>query len=164
MAVRNSRKEISEGNIMGPEFSYAKGRILSSVEFVLGEIDDFDKHFSEISWKDYRILDSLKAKAMEKTVENILTALVEIAGTIAVESEKIVENYSAALTEAGLITGLSEDSAITLGKLAGMRNRLAHRYLDYKWETIKAYKDAKPLINDFLKRVIDREKKKLTRG
>lgn len=118
---------------MGPDFLYAKGRILSSIEFILKEMEDFDKHFPEISWDDYRMLDTLKAKAMEKTVENILTALIETAGTIAVESEKIVESYAAVLTEAGLIIGLSEDSAITLGKLASMRNRRAHRYLDFKF-------------------------------
>jgi uncharacterized protein YutE (UPF0331/DUF86 family) len=146
---------------MCPEFSYAKGRILPSVEFILKEMDDFDRHFSKISWNDYRVMDTLKAKAMEKTVENILTALIEIAGTIAVESEIIVESYSAALTEASLIIGLNEESAVALGKLAGMRNRLAHRYLDFKWETIKAYKGAKSLIKDFLKRVVSREKKKL---
>ena len=148
---------------MCPEFSYSKGRILPSVEFILKEMNDFDQHFPEITWNNYRMLDSLKMKALEKTVENILTALIEVAGTIAIENEKIVENYSVALSEAALIIGLSEDKAVILGKLAGMRNRLAHRYLDFKWETIKAYINAKPSIKDFLSGVVAREKEKLAK-
>lgn len=146
---------------MNQEFSYAKGRILPSIEFILKETADFDKYFTGISWQEYRTLDTLKAKAMEKTVENILTALIEVAGALAVETGKAVESYSSALTEAGLTMGLSEGESVILGRLAGMRNRLAHRYLDFKWETIRAYKEACPLIRELLGRIIEREKGKL---
>ena len=54
---------------MCPEFSYSKGRILPSIEFILKEMNDFDQHFPEMTWNNYRMLDSLKIKALEKTVD-----------------------------------------------------------------------------------------------
>lgn len=143
---------------MTPEFSYTRGRILASVNFISKEMEDFEKHFSKITWKQYRLLDSLKAKAFEKTIENILTALIEIAGTLSVEEGKTVENYAFAIKEASLILNFKEEKAEALSKLASQRNRLAHRYLDFKWEAIKAFKETKPLIVEFLKKVMSREK------
>lgn len=143
---------------MTPEFSYTRGRILASVNFISKEMEDFEKHFSKITWKQYRLLDPLKAKALEKTIENILTAVIEIAGTLSVEEGKTVENYAFAIKEASLILNFKEEKAEALSKLASQRNRLAHRYLDFKWEAIKAFKETKPLIVEFLKKVMNREK------
>lgn len=143
---------------MTPDFSYSRGRILASVNFTSKEIEDFKKHFSQITWKQYRLLDPLKAKALEKTVENILTALIEIAGTISVEEGKTVENYASAIKEASSILSLKEEKTETLSRLANHRNRLAHRYLDFKWEAIKSFKEAMPMVVEFLKKVINREK------
>lgn len=144
---------------MTPEFSYTRGRILASVNFISKEIEDFEKHFSKITWKQYKLLDPLKAKALEKTVENILTALIEIAGTISVEEGKTVENYASAIKEASLILNFKEEKSEMLSRLANQRNRLAHRYLDFKWEAIKTFKETKPLIVEFLKKVVNREKR-----
>ncbi len=145
---------------MCPEFSYAKGRIPSTVEFITKEMEDFDKYFADITWKEYKLLETIKAKALEKTVENILTALIEISGTISVEEGKTVENYFTAINEAASILGFDEEAALSLAKLAIQRNRIVHRYLDFKWEAIKSYKDNKGLLKEFLKKVLDREKNK----
>lgn len=146
---------------MSPEFSYSKGRILATVEFITKEMEDFDKYFAEMTLKEYKFLDTLRAKALEKTVENILTSLIEIAGAISVEEGKSVENYSTAINEASLILGFDEETALSLAKLAVQRNRIVHRYLDFKWEAIKSYKESRELIREFLKRVINREKNKV---
>lgn len=145
---------------MCPEFSYSKGRIPATVEFITKEMEDFDKYFADITWKEYKLLETIKAKALEKTVENILTALIEISGTISVEEGKTVENYFAAINEASSILRFDEDAVLSLAKLAVQRNRIVHRYLDFKWEAIKSYKDNKGLLKDFLKKVLDREKNK----
>lgn len=145
---------------MCPEFSYAKGKILATVEFITKEMEDFDKYFAEITWKEYKILEPIKAKALEKTVENILTALIEISGTISVEEGKSVENYYMAINEASVILGFDEETAVSLAKLAAQRNRIVHRYLDFKWEAIKSYKESEGLIREFLKRVLEKEKSK----
>ncbi len=146
---------------MTTNFSYSKGRVLSSLNFILKEMDDFDRYFSGMTWQDYRTLDPLKLKALERTVENILTALIEISGVIVVEEEKQVEDYATVMEQASLITGLSGGEASQLARLARQRNRLAHRYLDFKWDAIKSYMDARKPIQHFLHLATRREEKKL---
>lgn len=145
---------------MSSEFSYAKGRIPATAEFITKEMDDFDKYFAGITWKEYKFLETIKAKALEKTVENILTALIEISGTISVEEGRTVENYYTAINEAASILGFDEETALSLAKLAIQRNRIVHRYLDFKWEAIKSYNESRDLLREFLKRVLEREKNK----
>ena len=146
---------------MTPDFSYSKGRLISSVNFIVKEMEDFDTYFSGITWQDYRIMEPLKLKALEKTVENILTALIEISGVIVVEEEKLVEDYATVIEQASLLVGLTNNEATQLAKLARQRNRLAHRYLDFKWEAIKSYMDTKNSIKHFLQLATIREEKKL---
>ncbi len=146
---------------MTPDFSYSKGRVLSSVNFVLKEMDDFDRYFSGITWQDYRTLEPLKLKALERTVENILTALIEISGAIVVEEEKQVEDYATVIEQASMVIGLAGDEASQLARLARQRNRLAHRYLDFKWDAIKSYVDTRTSIKHFLQLATSREEKKL---
>lgn len=146
---------------MKPNFSYSKGRVLSSVNFVLKEMDDFNTYFSNITWQDYSALVPLKLKALEKTVENILTALIEISGAIVVEEEQQVEDYATIIEQASLILGMKKNEASQMAKLARQRNRLAHRYLDLKWEAIKSYMDTLHSIKRFLQLATNREEKKL---
>ncbi|MCD6265648.1 MAG: hypothetical protein J7K02_06755 [Deltaproteobacteria bacterium] len=44
--------------------------------------------------------------------------------------------------------------------LSIQRNRLAHRYLNYRWQAIRAYKETSDIIKKFLLLVIEREKGK----
>ena len=146
---------------MTPDFSYSKGRVISSVNFILKEMDDFNTYFSSITWQDYRMLEPLKLKALEKTVENILTALIEISGVIVVEENKQIDDYATIIEQASLCIGLTNNEASQLAKLARQRNRLAHRYLDFKWEAIKSYMDTRNSIKHFLQLATIREEKKL---
>ncbi len=146
---------------MTTDFTYSKGRILSSVNFVLKEMDDFNTYFSHITWKNYSALEPLKLKALEKTVENILTALIEISGAIVVEEEQQVEDYATIIEQACRILGMNKNDASRMAKLARQRNRLAHRYLDLKWEAIKSYMDTRHSIQHFLQLATNREEKKL---
>ncbi|MCL4477543.1 MAG: DUF86 domain-containing protein [Deltaproteobacteria bacterium] len=146
---------------MTPDFFYSKGRVIASVNFIVKEMEDFDAYFSGITWQNYRIMEPLKLKALEKTVENILTALIEISGVIVVEEEKRVEDYATVIEQASLIVGLTSNEATQLARLARQRNRLAHRYLDFKWEAIKSYMDTRNSIKHFLQLTTIREEKKL---
>ena len=146
---------------MTPDFFYSKGRVIASVNFIVKEMEDFDAYFSGITWQNYRIMEPLKLKALEKTVENILTALIEISGVIVVEEEKRVEDYATVIEQASLIVGLTSNEATQLARLARQRNRLAHRYLDFKWEAIKSYMDTRNSIKHFLQLATIREEKKL---
>jgi len=58
------------------------------------------------------------------------------------------------------LLGFSEEEQDHLSRLAVQRNRLAHRYLNFRWQAIKMFKEQKPLVVKFATKILDREKKK----
>ncbi len=104
------------------EFNYAKGRILDSVRFISEELKEFQVDYLEKTWKEYQENRKLQ-KLMDRTVENILTALIEICGTFLSEKGIAVESYGEALKESGKILGFSAKEQDDLFKLAFQRNR-----------------------------------------
>jgi uncharacterized protein YutE (UPF0331/DUF86 family) len=141
-----------------PEFRYARGRINESLQFIAGEMKEFEQDYSSKTWKDYEE-DSKLQKLIDRTIENILTALIEICGTILAQEDIPVESYAQVLKECGRLLGFSEEEQEKLAKLAIQRNRLAHRYLNLRWEAVKMFNDAKPLVFRLLKRILEREKR-----
>jgi len=97
---------------------------------------------------------------MDRTVENVLTALIEVCGTILAEEGIGVDSYSDALKKSAKLLGFSETDQDVLSRLAIQRNRLAHRYLNFRWQAIKMFWDQKHLIIQFVTKILEREKKK----
>ena len=142
------------------DFHYAKGRIEESIEFITKEMEEFEKDYTAKDWKEYK-KDNKLQKLIDRTVENILTALVEISGTILVEEGISGHSYSEILQNIGGFFHFSSKEQKQLSRLAIQRNRLAHRYLNYRWEAIKTYKKTVPLIKRLLTLSIKREKMKI---
>jgi len=140
-----------------PEFRYARGRINESLQFIAGEMNEFERDYSSKTWKDYEE-DSKLQKLIDRTIENILTALIEICGTILTQEDIPVESYAQVLKECSRLLSFSEEEQEKLAKLAIQRNRLAHRYLNLRWEAVKMFNDTKPLVFRLLKRILEREK------
>lgn len=138
------------------EYKYAEGRVAQSVQFILQEMTEFECDYANKRWEDYN-RDTKLQKLMERTVENILTALIEVAGTALAKEGLSAENYSEVMEEAGRFYKLNKSECLSLSKLASQRNRLVHRYLDLKWQVIIVYKQNAPLIRKFLRLVLDRE-------
>ncbi|PIV23774.1 MAG: hypothetical protein COS40_03340, partial [Deltaproteobacteria bacterium CG03_land_8_20_14_0_80_45_14] len=67
-----------------PEFTYAKGRVAESIQYLSEEIKEFESEYANKTWKDYQN-DKKLQKLMDRTVENVLTALIEVCGTILAE-------------------------------------------------------------------------------
>lgn len=141
------------------EFSYAKGRIPDSLQFISAEIKEFENEYLKKSWEEYQ-KDTKLQKLMDKTIENILTALIEICGTVLSENGVAAENYSEVLSKASEYFKLPKDQEKNLAKLAAQRNRLAHRYLDYKWQAIKMFVEQKEIIMKLLELILQYEKGK----
>lgn len=141
------------------DFQYAKGRIEESVDFISKEMVEFEKDYAAKDWKEYKENNKLQ-KLIDRTVENILTALIEISGTIVVEEGISGRSYVEILVKVGQLFGFTDKEQEELSRLAVQRNRLAHRYLNYRWEAIRSYKKAAPLVRRLLIAAIEREKKK----
>jgi len=99
-------------------------------------------------------------KLMDRTVENILTALIEICGTVLTQEGISCESYGDVLKRTGELFSFSDDEQGTLAKLAIQRNRLAHRYLNFRWQVMKFYSDNKTLIQRLVSLMLEMEVKK----
>ncbi len=140
-----------------PDFRYATGRINESLQFIASEIKEFDEEYSSQTRKDYQ-QDSKLQKLIDRTVENILTALIEVCGTVLIQEGVAVESYAQVLKECSKLFSFSEEEQEKLAKLAIQRNRFAHRYLNFRWEAVKMFIDSKSLISMLLKKILEREK------
>ena len=58
--------------------------------------------------------------------------------------------------------GFNQEDQEKLGKLAAQRNRLAHRYLNFRWQVIRIFKDNRRLLLDFIKKILELEKSRET--
>lgn len=94
---------------------------------------------------------------MDRTVENILAALIEVCGTSLSEKGIAVESSGQALRECGKDLGFSEQEQTDLSKLAVQRNRLAHRDLDFRWQAIKSFSEQKELIDRLIALILEIE-------
>jgi uncharacterized protein YutE (UPF0331/DUF86 family) len=128
-----------------PEFRGAKGRILDSIRFLSEEIKEFCEEYAGKTWQEYEG-DRRLQKLMDRTVENILTAIIEVCGSFLTEKGIAVDSYGEALKKSGEILGFSESEQELLFKMALQRNRLAHRYLNFRWQAIKIYTENQGLI------------------
>lgn len=127
------------------EFNYAKGRIIESIQFISEEIKEFEQEYASKTWQEYQ-MDRKLQKLMDRTVENILTALIEVCGTINTLRGVSVESYGDAVKKTAEWLGFSENDQQNLGKLAIQRNRLAHRYLNSRWQAVNMFKLRMDLI------------------
>jgi len=141
------------------EYRYAKGRIAESVEFISQEIKEFKEEYAVRTWKDY-CDDKKLQKLMDRTVENILTALIEISGTVLVEEGIGMDSYSDTLRKCGKFFDFSEQEQDALAKLGIQRNRLAHRYLNFRWQAIKMFADKMNLVVKITTLILEREERK----
>ena len=73
-----------------------------------------------------------------------------------------VENYGEALQKCGKLYNLTNDEQKTLAKLALQRNRLTHRYLNFRWQAIKMYTEQRKLVKKLVMLILEREENKKT--
>jgi uncharacterized protein YutE (UPF0331/DUF86 family) len=138
------------------EFSYAKGRILESIQFISEEIKEFQQDYAGKTWQEYQT-DKKLQKLMDRTVENTLTALIEVCGTINTLRGVSVESYGDAVKKAAEWLGFSEKDQQDMAKLAIQRNRLAHRYLNSRWQAVSMFKQRMDLILRMTAEILGRE-------
>lgn len=138
-----------------PEFKYAKGRVVETIRFIREEMNEFEKEYSDKTRVDYQN-DKKLQKLMDRTVENILTALIEVSGTILTEKGIAVENYTQALEECANLFGFDKEEQESLAKLGIQTNRIAHRYINFRWEAVSFFNKYRPLISKFISTILER--------
>ena len=132
-----------------PEFRYSRGRIQESIRFISEEMKEFEEEYSRKTKDDYQD-DRRLQKLIDRTVENILTALIEIAGTFLTEKSIAADSYADALRKCAQKLDLSEGDQEKIASLAFHRNRLAHRYLNFRWQAVEDFSGKRVLIAKIL--------------
>jgi uncharacterized protein YutE (UPF0331/DUF86 family) len=139
-----------------PEFKYSRGRIGESIRFISEEMKEFEEEYSRRTKDDYQN-DRKLQKLIDRTVENILTALVEICGSFLTENGVAADSYADALKKCGQSLNLSEEDQERLASLAVHRNRLAHRYLNFRWQAVQDFSGKRALIVKMLDILLKKE-------
>ncbi len=138
------------------KFKYTDGRIIESLQYIARELKEFENDYQSKTWQEYQN-DTKLQKLIDRTVENILTALIEICGTILTQESIRVESYAQVLKECAKHLGFSENEQNIFAQLAVQRNRLAHRYLNFRWQTIEMFKNNRHAISKLLQTILNRE-------
>ena len=142
-----------------PELQYARGRIAESLTFISEEMQEFQEDYAQRTWLEYQH-DKKLQKLIDRTLENILTALIEICGAVLAEEGISSESYGGALKRCSGLFGFSVKEQDNLASLAMQRNRLAHRYLNFKWQAIRMFSQQEELVRRLLTRILEREEQK----
>jgi len=115
-----------------------KERLLVRLQFLDSEIKE-TADYQMVTFDDYRE-DKMKRRSIERWVENILNATIDIAKiTLASEKRLMPRTYEEALLNFGSLAGLSEEEAIRISKFANLRNILAHEYLEILYGRIEKF-------------------------
>jgi uncharacterized protein YutE (UPF0331/DUF86 family) len=110
--------------------------VMVRIEFAHGELADLAE-YGGLDWVTYQA-DSKSRRNVERIAENVANAVIDIAKILlAAGGSEVPETYREVLV-ATVPAGLADESQVAdLIRLAQLRNRLSHRYLDYKWELVQ---------------------------
>lgn len=140
-----------------PEFRYAKGRIMESLAYITQEMNEFEAEYMSKTWQEYAA-DTKLQKLIDRTIENILTAVIEVSGVVLTEKNISAESYSDVMQKIGDLFGFDKNESELLAKFAIQRNRLAHRYLNFRWQVVKFYMQNRDILKKLVSSIYEYEK------
>lgn len=134
-------------------------RLTRIVDFLKTELSDLTRYAS-ITQKIYEN-DRDKKRALERWVENIVNASIDIAKILlASEKQTIPETYSQVLAKLTALDGFQEKTVEQLAEFTKLRNILAHEYLDLRFAKIAQFMEsAETLYGELIVAVEERLKK-----
>jgi uncharacterized protein YutE (UPF0331/DUF86 family)/predicted nucleotidyltransferase len=126
-------------------------RILRSLDFLEEELADINE-FQNAS-KDQYIQDRSFRRNVERWVENLVNATIDISKTIlASERSRMPRTYRETVERLGAVDVFDPAVCEELAEFARLRNMLAHEYLDLRFSRIREFIDQAPVLYEsFLK-------------
>ncbi len=123
--------------------------------FLDSELRDADK-FHALTRQEYES-DSMKRRQVERWIENLMNAAIDISKTIlASEKRPVPSTYREILRMIGTLSAFPENLGEKLATWAELRNILAHEYLDIRWKRIEDFvKTSVPYFEGLIKGVKD---------
>lgn len=126
-------------------------RVIRLLDYLESEVDDYPV-FSNLSWETYQ-KDKERRRNVERWIENIVMSSIDIAKVLlAAENRPIPDSYKEILFHTGLIGDFDEEFGKKLSKWSGLRNIVAHEYLDIRWRNIKEFiSESEPVYRQLIK-------------
>lgn len=113
-------------------------RLIRLLDYLESEVDEFAM-FSDLTWEIYQ-KDKVKRRNVERWIENIVMSATDLVKVLlASENRPIPDSYKEILYNVGLIADFDEEFGKRLSRWAGLRNIVAHEYLDIRWKNIKEF-------------------------
>ena len=137
-----------------------RSKIISSLDYLEKELPFLSEYEREVDWKVYQT-QRRKRLEIERWVESLINATLDISKMLlAVGNEEVPETSREILFRVSSLVFDKEIMAEAFSELAKIRNTLAHRYLDVKWEDIKRFlqlvPELYPLFLDFVKKEVEK--------
>ena len=138
-----------------------RSKLIPHVDYLEKELPFLSEYKKEIDWKVYELQRS-KRLEIERWVENLINATLDISKMVlTIMGDEIPETSREVLFKVGSYIYAKEEEAETFSELAKIRNTLAHRYLDLRWNDIKRFLEIAPLLYpqfiSFVKREMEKE-------
>jgi len=113
--------------------------LIPYINYLEKELSFFGAYEKEIDWQVYQSQRS-KRLEVERWVECVINATLDISKMLlTIREEEIPETSREILFQIGSHIYNREEAAEALSELAKIRNTLAPRYLDIKWQDIKRF-------------------------
>lgn len=137
-----------------------KSKLIPHLDYLEKEISFYAAYEREIDWKVYHSERS-KRLEVERWVECVINATLDISKVLLTVNEKEVpETSREVLFQIGFRIFDREEEAEAFSELAKIRNTLAHRYLDIRWQDIKRFfqivPELYPAFIDYIKKEIEK--------
>lgn len=112
--------------------------IAERINFIQIQLEDL-KQFYLLDWSTYN-RDRNVQRNIERLIENVANATIDICKIILASEEiEMPSSYKDIVLKLGLVGILEEKLANKMAEYTLLRNFLAHRYLDLRWEKIKKF-------------------------
>ena len=139
-----------------------KAKITPHIEYLEKELSFLEQYQKEIDWKIYQSNRS-KRLEVERWVECIINATLDVSKMfLTIRGESIPDTSREVLFLISSRIYDKEEEAETFSELARIRNTLAHRYLDIRWQDIKRFFELAPRLYppflEYMKKELERQR------
>jgi len=123
-----------------------KTKLIPHIEYVERELSFLPLYQKEVDWKVYQGERS-KRLEIERWVECIINATLDICKMlVTIRGEELPETSREILFQVAARIYDKEEDGEAFSEFAKIRNTLAHRYLDMKWQDIKRFLQIAPIL------------------
>ena len=116
-----------------------KAKLIPHIQYIEKELQFLETYKNDVDWKVYQSQRE-KRLEIERWIECIINAVFDISKMLfTIKREDVPETSRELLFKIGSSIFKTEEEAKNFSDLAKIRNTLAHRYLDLRWNDIKQF-------------------------